>query len=392
MTIHSSLIADRSSNNLSRRSTISGLAGRPARPSKQAQTNQNLLHSLSLPALIVDDEGYITDANHASLQFLNKPAQQVISQNIGELLTVEAEVIKACCNDQTQTAEMLIPGSERPRCLELTFSPLQTTEKSNGHLVLFNDVTARKLDDLARSSMIDSLEAYASSIAHDLKSPLATVMGFASLLEMSTSDLSEDHRHYARTIQKISSKMATMIDKLLLFATLEKLEQIPLVPLDMSRVAADVVETLQATIKQYKASVTIAPDMPQATSYMPWIEVVLANLISNAIKYGGAQPQVAVTASQMGDTVYYWVHDNGRGLTAEQIDMLFRHSVRFDGRPKGHGQGLMIAHRIVERLGGEIGVSSEPGTGTTFYFTLPAAAPLSLPSQHEMEIAAVRVD
>ena len=220
MSLHSSLIADRTTN-VSRRTPSSGLAGRPARPSKQAQNNKNLLHSLSLPAIILDDEGYITDANRASLQLLNKPTQQVISRNLGELLTIETEVIKACCNDQTQTAEMLIPDAERPRCLELTFSPLQSAEKSNGHLVLFNDVTARKLDDLARSSMIDSLESYASSIAHDLKSPLATVMGFASLLEMGNSELSDDHRHYARTIQKISGKMATMIDKLLLFATLE---------------------------------------------------------------------------------------------------------------------------------------------------------------------------
>jgi len=240
--------------------------------------------------------------------------------------------------------------------------------------------------------MIDSLETYASAVAHDLKSPLATVMGFASLLEMGNSDLSDDHRHYARTIQKISGKMATMIDKLLLFATLEKLEQIPLVALDMSRTATEVLETLHAMVKQYKAVVTIAPDMPQAVSYMSWIEVVFANLISNAIKYGGAQPQVVVTASQMGSKVYYWIHDNGRGLSTDQIEMLFRHSVRFDGRPKGHGQGLMIAHRIIERLGGEMGVASQPGTGTTFYFTLPAVQSAPPPSQHEMELEAVRID
>jgi signal transduction histidine kinase len=369
-----------------------GIPGRKNRKSPSGFHQRSLLHALTLPALIIDDEGYVTDANPALLQLLSKPAHQVVNQNIGHLLTIEAGVIGDCCPDATQIAEMILSIDDAPHSFELTFSPLLAGDLPSGQLVLFKDITQRKQEEAARTALIVTLESYAGAIAHDLKSPLATVMGFASLLEMTNGEIPAEHRQYARTIQKISGKMATMIDKLLLFATLEKLEHIPLLSLDMSHMANDVVETLGAMVKQYKALVVVAPDMPQAVGYAPWVEVVFANLISNALKYGGLPPEVYIHASQVGDKVFYWVHDNGRGLTEGQTDLLFSHAVRFDPRPKGHGQGLMIARRIIDRLGGEIGVSSLPGTGTTFYFSLPAAEPIVADAKRQIEIEAVRVE
>jgi len=113
---------------------------------------------------------------------------------------------------------------------------------------------------------------------------------------------------------------------------------------------------------------------PIALGHAPWIEEVWVNYLSNAIKYGGWPPRVELGAMEQGDgIVRFWVRDNGSGLTLEEQTRLFTPLTRLDRvRAKGHGLGLSIVRRIVERLGGQTGVESEVGQGSVFFFTLPA--------------------
>jgi signal transduction histidine kinase len=119
---------------------------------------------------------------------------------------------------------------------------------------------------------------------------------------------------------------------------------------------------------------------PKALGYAPWIEEVWVNYLSNAIKYGGRPPRVELGAAvQAGGstppTVRFWSQDDGPGLTPEEQARLFVPFTRLaQGKAKGHGLGLSIVRRIVEKLGGEVGVESEgvPGQGSLFFFTLPA--------------------
>jgi two-component system sensor histidine kinase/response regulator len=117
----------------------------------------------------------------------------------------------------------------------------------------------------------------------------------------------------------------------------------------------------------------------------PWIEEVWANYISNALKYGGSPPRIELGADPpppsppSGGTegearmVRFWVRDNGPGLTPEEQARLFTPFTRLEQvRAKGHGLGLSIVRRIVEKLGGQVGVESEVGQSSTFSFTLPA--------------------
>ena len=99
------------------------------------------------------------------------------------------------------------------------------------------------------------------------------------------------------------------------------------------------------------------------------------NYISNGLKYGGQPPRLELGASvESNGMVRFWVRDNGQGLTAEAQQFLFTEFTRLDGiRVEGHGLGLSIVRRIVEKLGGEVGLESEVGRGSLFYFTLPAA-------------------
>jgi two-component system sensor histidine kinase/response regulator len=100
---------------------------------------------------------------------------------------------------------------------------------------------------------------------------------------------------------------------------------------------------------------------------------VWANYLSNAIQYGGRPPRVELGVTEQADgMVRFWVRDNGPGLTPEEQARLFTPFTQLaQVRARGHGLGLSIVRRIVERLGGQVGVESEIGRGSAFTFTLP---------------------
>lgn len=120
-------------------------------------------------------------------------------------------------------------------------------------------------------------------------------------------------------------------------------------------------------------------DFPTVLGNAAWLEEVFANLVDNAIKYIGEQnpePRIVIRGQQEGTHARYEVSDNGRGIQPEDLPKLFEMFTRFHNREaKGSGLGLSIVRRIIGRLGGEIGVESEPGAGSAFWFTLPVESP-----------------
>jgi len=116
---------------------------------------------------------------------------------------------------------------------------------------------------------------------------------------------------------------------------------------------------------------------PEAMGHAPWMEEVWVNYLSNGCKYGGRPPRLELGGENLFDgQVRFWVRDNGNGVALDDLMRLFTPFTRLDQvRTRGHGLGLSIVRRIVEKLGGQVGVSSEgvPGHGSVFSFTLPAA-------------------
>ncbi|GAB4209359.1 MAG: hypothetical protein OHK0022_40300 [Roseiflexaceae bacterium] len=228
------------------------------------------------------------------------------------------------------------------------------------------------------------LEAFAHTVAHDLKNPLASVVGFSQMLQYNLAAMDADQiQSQLDLIVKTGFKMKAIINELLLLARVRSLEAVPIKPLPMSKVVSEIEMRLYSMIQETQATI-IKPDFwPPALGYAPWVEEVWVNYVSNAIKYGGSPPQITLgyDAPEQG-VVRFWVRDNGPGLTYEQQIQLFTPFTRLhEGRAQGHGLGLSIVQRIVKRLGGDIGVRSVPGQGSTFFFTLPAPEP-SDPSQN----------
>jgi signal transduction histidine kinase len=221
------------------------------------------------------------------------------------------------------------------------------------------------------------LDAFAHTVAHDLKNPLGAIIGFADLLVRKHDQVPPSRRaQYLEFILQGSQKMSDIIEALLLLSQVRTREA-ELVPLDMGEIMAEVIQRLAPMIDQYKAELMLPDTWPVVLGYAPWIEEVWINYINNAIKYGGQPPHIEIGTSvepTQVEMVRFWVQDNGPGLTSQECAQLFTPFTRLgQNHVEGHGLGLSIVQRIVEKIGGSVGVESEVGKGSTFSFTLPAA-------------------
>ena len=245
--------------------------------------------------------------------------------------------------------------------------------------MILSDITARKQSEEEREKLIEELDAFATTVAHDLKNPLSFVTGMAEVLLHDLEELSaQEVEAYLDEIIQHGHKMGRIVDELLSLARLHD-AQAKIAPLNMDEVVAEAQRQLAAMIRDRQAEILLPDSWPAALGYSPWIEEVWVNYLSNAIKYGGQPPRLHLGAGQQADgTARFWVRDNGPGLTPTQQARLFTPFTRIDhSQVHGHGLGLSIVRRIVERLGGQVGVESAgvPGQGSTFWFTLPVPPP-----------------
>jgi signal transduction histidine kinase len=220
------------------------------------------------------------------------------------------------------------------------------------------------------------LEAFAHTVAHDLKNPLTSLLGYNDLLLSSYDRMPpEALRDFLIDIDKIGAKMTAIINGLLLLASARAQDSITMGVLDMEAIVAELDLRFHQMITETGATISKPHSWPTALGYAPWVEEVWANYLSNALKYGGSPPQITLGFQPAADGyVRFWVHDNGAGLSADEQRQLFTPFTRLHThRREGHGLGLAIVQQIVNRLGGTAGVQSEPGYGSTFYFTLPIA-------------------
>lgn len=219
---------------------------------------------------------------------------------------------------------------------------------------------------------IEELDEFAHTVAHDLKNPLTTIVGFAEAIDDHFDALPPDQIHeYLHAIAWSGRKMTSIIQELLLLASVRKAE-IQTVPLDMARIVSQALQRLVYLLEKNQVEIAVAESWPLVQGYPPWVEEVWVNYISNAVKYGGQPPRVELGATSQGSVVRFWVRDDGPGIAPDLWSQLFKPFSRLDHvRAEGHGLGLSIVRHIVEKLGGQVGVHSEIGVGSTFYFTLP---------------------
>ncbi|MGA9116036.1 MAG: HAMP domain-containing sensor histidine kinase, partial [Bacteroidota bacterium] len=210
----------------------------------------------------------------------------------------------------------------------------------------------------------------------DLNSTIVATLGFAELLADPPSSLTpEEEREFLRKISSGGRKMSAIVRELLLFARMKKEDVEPL-PLRMDGIIGEALRRLSHLVRERRGNVEVLPGLPEALGYAPWVEEVWFNLLGNALKYGGTPPRVRAGGEEKGGLARFSVEDNGAGIPAEDLTLILHGEIGERKRLiRGHGLGLTIARRIVEKLGGTLEAESTPGKGSVFFFTLPLAPP-----------------
>ncbi|MEW6299160.1 MAG: PAS domain S-box protein, partial [Thermodesulfobacteriota bacterium] len=248
-------------------------------------------------------------------------------------------------------------------------------------IAVIEDITARKqmeealvrqAEELRRSN--DELQQFAYVASHDLQEPLRMVSTYVELLaKRYRGQLDADADEFIGYAVEGAQRMKALIDGLLAYSRVESQGR-ALQPTDSEAVFQRVLTDLQPAIAESGATITHEP-LPAVRADAVQLGQVLQNLLSNALKFRGtAPPSIHVAAQRDGAFWRFAVRDNGIGIDPRYAQRIFQMFQRLHTRGKypGTGIGLAICKRIIERHGGRIWVESEPGTGATFFFTLPA--------------------
>lgn len=237
----------------------------------------------------------------------------------------------------------------------------------------------KRVKELQESNQ--ALNAFARMVAHDLKNPLGLIVGYTELILMRAEEnhdrISNSSIQELHMISQQGFKMSKIVDDLLLLASIRNKQDVLLTAVDMTAIVQEVKGRLTWQIEQKQATITQPESWPPALGFAPWVEEIWANYMSNALKYGGDPPVLALGGEDLGNgECCFWVIDNGIGLSEEQQRKLFKEFSRLAEHHdmEGSGLGLSIVEYIVRRLEGHAGVESETGKGSKFYFTLPSTS------------------
>jgi PAS domain S-box-containing protein len=353
--------------------------------------------------VVLDVQHRIVDLNPAARRMLGQPASQAIGQPADTIpagrnrLAAWPALIALYRDPRVTQAELVLDQEGAQRTYDAHVSPLTDAHsRSIGQVIAWRDITQRKqAEEALRQSNAElqtrneELDAFAHTVAHDLKDSLAFFVGVADLLGTDYPTMpDEEVDRWLQAIEVKGMKMSRVTDAMLLLATVRQ-GQAPVGPVEMAGIVAEACQRLAPTIQEHQAEIVAPLSWPAALGYGPWLEEVWLNLIDNAIKHGGRPPRVELGYSLLDDppgpeltpeqakTIRFWVRDNGAGLTPEKQARLFKPLAELPRvRDMGHGLGLSIVRRIVERLGGQVAADNDDaaGHGAVFSFTLPGAA------------------
>ena len=270
---------------------------------------------------------------------------------------------------------------EKNQILHQEISHRRAVEKAlqEQNLLLQQEISSRQRaesallksnQELARSNA--ELEQFAYVASHDLQAPLATIASYAQLLEKRYKDqLDSQAIKFIGNIVHGCTRMQSLIDDLLEYSRVGR-SQKPFRLTDCNHAIKQTVANLQGAIRDTEAVVTYS-DLPTVIGDTSQLVQLFQNLIGNAIKYRrDAPPAVHITACKQEENWLFSISDNGIGIAPQHQERIFQIFQRLHTQREysGTGIGLAICQKIVERHGGCIWVESEPGKGSTFYFTL----------------------
>jgi hypothetical protein len=361
---------------------------------RQAEQNASLLASIvesSDDAIVSKSlEGIIMSWNQGAERLFGYTAAEVIGKSINILIPPDrveeeprilARLRRGERVDHFETIRLHKDGSRLN--VSLTISPVKDAQGLVvGASKVARDITERvrqekalQVANAALHQTNSDLQLFAYSASHDLQEPVRMMRVYGELLQQTFGgQLGQAGDEFIRQTVEGATRMDKLLQSLRTYMQVSETCHPPLEETDAGEVLNKTLLNLKAAIEESGASITVGA-LPRVHMHEFQIEQLFQNLIANALRYRKGVPRIKIAATLEDKNWLFSVQDNGIGMEPQFKDQIFGAFKRLhtNSQYPGAGMGLAICQRIVERAGGRIWVESEPGKGSTFYFTIPAA-------------------
>jgi PAS domain S-box-containing protein len=325
----------------------------------------------------LSDSRYV-EVNEAFCKITGFTEEEVLgrtSMELGLILDIEAreEILKRIKKNGFENDIELSIRHKSGKILNILTSTEIILIDGTPHAInIIFDMTERKLAELQLKEAYKELDAFSYSVAHDLRTPLRSVYGYAEILnEDYEKQMDDEGKRLLKNIKYYAAKMGHLIDDLLSFSRLGR-KEIQVNKVNMRELTNVAITEINHSIS-HQATILV-DELPEVMGDYSLLSQVMVNLISNAVKYSSKKenPIVQISAAVKNEEIIFSVKDNGAGFDMKYYDKLFGVFQRLHTEKEfdGTGIGLAIVHRIITKHGGKMWAEGKVGEGATFNFSL----------------------
>ncbi len=340
-----------------------------------------VVENLRAAVVVIDAEGRIIDMNPSARARLARNENTAIGKTAAAVLGPWADVLQTPNDPQSQGRLVVADPTTEREHFEVSMAPvLDRSGVVQGQVIVAYDVSQLKVAEqelVERNEQLErlnrELDAFSFSISHDLRAPLRAIEGFARILrEDRGRELGDEGNKYLSFIDASVKRMQVLIGALLDLARLSR-RSIEREQVALGEMVRDVMTELQPELEGRNVDLVVM-DLPPCSADPRLLRQVLANLLSNALKFSRGRSPARIEVGYLAepDQFTYFVRDNGVGFDMQNADRLFGVFQRFHDASEfeGNGVGLATVNRIVNRHGGRLWAEAVPDQGATLYFTL----------------------
>lgn len=341
--------------------------------------------SVNEAVVLVSLEQRVLDANRRFSELFGVPNERMVGQHLADIRTMFDQVfdeseniyhqaLQSSADTSQEYTNLIVQHWPQRRELQLYSTPVRDKDGFLGRLFVFRDVTHEREVDRMKTEFV-------SLVSHELRTPLTSIKGYTEMvLDGDAGEVNEEVEEYLGIVYNNAERLVALVNDLLDISRIESGRiQLKSETVDLDQVMQIVITSMQQKIKEkgQHLSVDIDEEAMSVHGDKDKLIQVLTNYVSNAYKYTQAGGDIRIEITKQGDFARVAVIDNGYGISTEDQERLFTRFYRVDNSITreigGTGLGLSIVKQLIELQGGEVGVKSTPGEGSTFFFTIPLA-------------------